>query len=238
MRGETARYACPAGESPVPVSIGAPGSRPQVFGGDPFARAGRQKPMMRQEPYSGEQVHGPQHEVKPAASTDKQSGSRAAHVTVKAMHDTGRDPEPVACLGGVRGVARGQGQGWNTRDPSRRLSSQRARPYKPKAKSGRAERESEGIVVPLIAVTNNAAVGKDPWGGNVAVAGKHEGMAAKSGPNDPAGLVPSEEVRQLRERLWTVAKWPPSRKTSRTAVRPHRRDYLCKVRKRYDVEAT
>ena len=159
---EFARCAFPAGVSPAPVSVGAPGSRPQVFGGDPFARAGRQEPMTRQCPSSGEQVRGPQHEVKPAASTDSQSGSRAAHVTAKAMSIAGREPKPATDSGGVRGVARGQGDARNTRDPSARPLSRQARPYKPKAKSGRVQRESEGIVVPSIAVKNNAAEGRVP----------------------------------------------------------------------------
>ena len=196
----------PTGESPAPVSIGAPGSRPQVFGGDPFARAGRQKPMKRREPFSGKRVHGPQHEVKPAASTDSQSGSRAAHLTAKAMSVAGQEPKPATGPGGVWGAARGQGDARNTRDPSARPLSRQARPYKPKAKSGRVQRESEGIVVPSIAVKNNAAGGKGPWGDGVVGAGKREGMAAKSGPSDPGGLRPFEKVRQLQRRLWGEAK--------------------------------
>src|SRR5688572_30160060 len=74
----------PVGESPTPVSAEAPGSRPQVFGGDPSARAGHRKSVSKRKPNSGEQARGPQHQVKPAASTDKQSESRAAHVTAKA----------------------------------------------------------------------------------------------------------------------------------------------------------
>jgi RNA-directed DNA polymerase len=105
-----------------------------------------------------------------------------------------------------------QGDARNTRDPSAQPSSRRARPYKPKAKSGRAQRESEGIVVPEIAATNNAAGGKGPWGGRVVGAGKREGMAAKSGPNDPGGLVPREKVRQLQRRLWAAAKRSPGRR--------------------------
>jgi hypothetical protein len=35
----------PAGESPVPVSAGAPGSRPQAQGEIPVSRAGRQEPL-------------------------------------------------------------------------------------------------------------------------------------------------------------------------------------------------
>jgi hypothetical protein len=196
----------PAGGSPASVSTGAPSSRPQVSGGDPVARAGRQKPGVRREPKYGEQAHGPQHEVKPAASTDLQSGSRAAHVTAKARSDAGVDPEPASGPGGVGGAARVQGDVRNTRDPSARPSSRQARPYKPKAKSGRAQRESEGIVVPSITATNNAVGGKGPWGGCVAGAGKREGMAGKTGPNNPGGLEPRGKVRQPQRRLWAAAK--------------------------------
>ena len=58
----------PAGGSPVPVSAGALGSRPQVLEGDLCTRAGRQEPLRRERP------SGPQHEVKLAASTHLQSG--------------------------------------------------------------------------------------------------------------------------------------------------------------------
>jgi hypothetical protein len=164
---KSARCAFPAGASPASVSTGAPRSRPQASGGDPVARAGRQKPASRHQPSRGERAHGPQHEVKPAASTDSQSGSRAAHFTAKAKSSAG-EPEPVGGPGGVRGAARVQGSARNTRGPSAQPSSRRARPYKPKAKSGRAQRESEGIVVPGIATANNVAGGKGPWGGGVA----------------------------------------------------------------------
>ena len=81
------RCVSPAGASPAPVSAKAPGSRPQARGEILAARAGRQEPLRR------EQERGPQHEVKPAASSEKQwgravtcevSASRAAHVTAKA----------------------------------------------------------------------------------------------------------------------------------------------------------
>jgi hypothetical protein len=198
--------ASPAGESPVSVRAGAPSSRPQASGGDPVVQAGCRKPVRRREPCGGEQARGPQHQVKPAASTEEQSGSRAAHVTAKATFGAGRVPEPASGPGGVRGAARGQGDVRNTRGPSRRPSSRRARPYKPKAKSGRVERESEGIVVPSITATNNAVGGKGPWGGCVAGAGKREGMAGKTGPNNPGGLEPRGKVRQPQRRLWAAAK--------------------------------
>jgi hypothetical protein len=82
----------------------------------------------------------------------------------------------------VQGVER------NTGDPSAQPESGRGVSYKPKAKSSAVQRESEGVVVPVRAVKNNAAGGKDPWGGRVGGAGKREGMAGETGPNDPGGF--------------------------------------------------
>jgi RNA-directed DNA polymerase len=60
--------------------------------------------------------------------------------------------------------------------------------------------------------TNNAAGGKDPWGGRADGAGKREGMAGRTGPNDPGGRGPREKVRQLQRRLWAGAKRAPGRR--------------------------
>jgi RNA-directed DNA polymerase len=105
-----------------------------------------------------------------------------------------------------------QGEVRNTRDPSAPPSSRRGAPYKPKAKSAVAQRESEGTVVPVIAAKNNTAGGKGPCGGRVVGAGKHEGMAAQSGPNDPGGPRPREKVRELQRRLCAAAKRAPGRR--------------------------
>jgi RNA-directed DNA polymerase len=113
-----------------------------------------------------------------------------------------------------------QGVVWNTREPSARPESGQARSYKPKAKSRRAQRQSEGIVVPegaaqaepTKAVRHNAAGGKGPCGGHAEIAGKREGMAGQTGPNDPGGDEPREEVRQLQRQLWAAAKRAPARR--------------------------
>ena len=220
--GRFARCASPTGGSPVPVSAGAPGSRPQAAEGDLGVRAGCQKPVKRRKPFSGEQARGPQHEVKPAASTDLQPAGRAAHVTAKATPSE-PDPKGEDGCGGVWGAARVQGQGGCVRGPSARPESGQARSYKPKAKSRRAQRESEGIVVPdgarasTKAVRQNAAGGKGPWGGHAEIAGKREGMAGKTEPNDPAGRESKEDrssdkVRQLQRQLWAAAKRAPGRR--------------------------
>ena len=113
-----------------------------------------------------------------------------------------------------------QGQVWNVRGPSARPESGQASSYKPKAKSSRAQRESEGIVVldgkvraePTKAVRHNAAGGKDPCGGHAGGAGKREGMAGQTEPNDPGGDEPSDKVRQLQRQLWAAAKRAPGRR--------------------------
>jgi hypothetical protein len=206
--------ACPTGESPVPVGVGAPGSRPQVWEGDLHARAGRQKPARRREPRNGEQARGPQHEVKPAASTDLQPAGRAAHVTAKAT-PLAQEPKRAGGCGGVWGAARVQGQVRNVRGPSAQPESGPASSYKPKAKSNRAQRESEGIVVPdgapasTKAVRHNAAGGKGPCGGHAEIAGKREGLAGKTGPKHPVGVEPIAKARQLQRQLWAAAKRAP-----------------------------
>jgi RNA-directed DNA polymerase len=119
-------------------------------------------------------------------------------------------------------------------------SSRQGASYKPKVKTAAAQRESEGVVVPKSgakasqtnAVTNNAAGGKDLWGGHVDEAGKREGMAAKSGPNDPDGRRPSDKVQQLQRRLWAAAKRSPERRFHALFDHIHGSDVLWEAWKR------
>ena len=195
----------PAGESPVPVSAEAPGSRSQARGEILVFRAGRREPLRR------EQQRGPQHEVKLAASKEKQSGSRAAHVTAKATSDA-LDSERAADPGGVGSAARVEGKARNTGDPSPPPSSRQGGSYKPKVKSSAVERESEGTVVPSMVAQKNATGGRGPCGDRVGGAGKREGMAASSGPIDPGGRKPIDQVRRLQRRLCGAAKRSPERR--------------------------
>jgi len=215
----------PAGASPVRVGREAPGSRPQVDGREAAAQAGRRKPLRR------EQEHGPQHEVKPATSTDKQWESRAAHVTAKATSAASVQTGEVG-LPGVRGAARVQGDVRNRRGPSAPPSSRQGGPYKPKAKSGTAQRESEGAVVPMMVAQQNAAGGKGLCFGRVRGEGKREGMAGKTGPNDPGEQLLGEEARRPQGELPVEAKrtrlvrnraTEAARRDARVAVRVHAR---------------
>ena len=201
----SACVASPAGGSPVPAGLTAPGSRSTVTGEIGLAEAGRQKPMPRQRPSGGEQARGPQLEVKPAASKDLQSVGRAAHFTAKAT-STARASKLAVDHGGVWGAARVQGEARNTRDPSASPSSRQARPYKPSAKSERAQRESEGLVVPMMIATNNAIGGKGPCFGHARQEGKREGMAGTTGSNNPAAHTCGVQVRQPQRELWSRAK--------------------------------
>jgi hypothetical protein len=132
----------PAGESPARVSSGAPGSRPRARPRMDRVQAGRQEPLRR------EQERGPQHQVKPAASSEKQRGSRAAHVTAKAT-STAQSSRKESAGGpsGVGGAARVPGAMRNRRGPSAWPRSGRGGSYKPKAKSSAVQRASEGVVV-------------------------------------------------------------------------------------------
>jgi len=217
---EPSRCDEPAGGSPVPVGAGAPGSRPQAGGESLQARAGCQKPLRREPP------RGPQREVNAAASTDSQWESRAGHVAAKAMFD-GPVPECPSGLPGVRAVARVEGSSRNRRDPSAQPLSGPGAPYKPSAKSATAQRESEGIVVPLRPVQQNAGRGKGPCGGCVGSGGKREGMSGHgTRSNSPVGHWFDSKVRQLQRRLWAAAKRQPERRFHALYDRIYRRDVL------------
>ena len=187
-----------------------------------MARAGRRKPLRR------EQARGPQHQVKPAASTDLQPESRADHVAAKATSAARSTSGAVgaAGLGGVGGAARVQGDVRNARDPSVRPESGRGAGYKPMAKACAVQRKSEGIVVAVRAVANNAAGAKGPWGGSAGEAGTREGMTGKTGSNHPVGYKPCEQVRHLRRRLWIAAKRSPERRFHALMDRISRGDVL------------
>jgi hypothetical protein len=180
------RCTVPAGESPARVIAGEPGSRPPPEVERPKGEAWCRKPSAAKA-VGGEQQRGPQHEVKPAASSEEQSESRAEHVAAKAMR-TVRESGRAGSLGGVWGAARAEGAVRNARDPSARPTSGEGRPYKPKAKAGGVQRESEGAVVPSMAAKKNAAGGKSPCSGHAGGRGKGEGVVRTAGPNHPAGF--------------------------------------------------
>jgi RNA-directed DNA polymerase len=137
------------------------------------------------------------------------------------------DPEGVVGSAGVWGAARSEGSVRNRRDPSARPVSGQGGSYKPKAKSSAAQRESEGAVVPLMAVANKAVGGKGPCGDRVGEAGTRKGMPRRaSAANHPGGQPPSDHVRRLQRRLWGAAKRAPGRRFHALYDRVHRSDVL------------
>jgi hypothetical protein len=154
------RCASPAGASPASVSVGAPSSR------SPESSESSEAEARRQEPSDGRQGRGPQHEVKLAASTDTQSGSRAAHLTAKAISSTRSSEAIVDDSCGVGSAARVHGEARNTGDPSARPRVGGTRSDQADGQARAVQRKSERIVVPMRTATQNAVGGKGPWGGH------------------------------------------------------------------------
>ena len=193
----------PAGDSPASVTAGEPSSRPAARGEILDAEAGRRKRVTQRELSSSEQARGPQLHVKSAASTHSQSEGRAAHVTAKAAI-TSLAPERGVVLGGVWDAARVQGSSGNTRGPSAPSIMRQSGSNKSITKSSAAQRESEGLVVPMTIATNNAVRGKAPCFGHVRGEGTREGMADR--PNFPGTRSRAVQVQQLQGELWVEAK--------------------------------
>ena len=164
--------------------------------------------------------------MKPAASSETQSESRAQHVGAKAT-SSARESGWVQGLGGVEGVARAEGEVRNTRDPSRQPTLGNGRAYKPKAKAHGGERESEGLVVPMKA--GNAAGGKGLCSCRASVGVAGEGMAQTAASNHPVGQPPIEKIRRLQRKLYVVAKQQKGRRFHALFDRIHRGDVLWKA---------
>jgi RNA-directed DNA polymerase len=118
-------------------------------------------------------------------------------------------------------------------------------------KSPGGQRESEGAVVPLIGVHDNAPGGKGPHFDRASGEGKRQGMAGTARSNSPggpaarrSGAVPPPapgmgwaapvNVRELQRKLWAAAKQSPERRFHALYDRVHRGDVLweawCRVR--------
>jgi len=83
-----------------------------------------------------------------------------------------------------------------------------------------------------MAVKNNTAGGKGPWGEGAVDGGKREGMAGRTGPNFPDRRKPVDKVRELQRRLWSVAKRQPERRFHALYDRVCRGDVLREAWKR------
>ncbi len=137
---------------------------------------------------------------------------------------------------GVRGAACTHSSVGNRRGPSAWPASGKDQGYKPVVKVLGGQRESEGVVVPLIGVRNTPG-GKDPCFDHAHQAGKCEGMVEPSRPNYPGKpslavaddepLSPSpEKVRQLQRALWAAAKQSSGRRFHALYDRIYRGDVL------------
>jgi RNA-directed DNA polymerase len=99
------------------------------------------------------------------------------------------------------------------------------------------QRESDGVVVPLIGVQHNAPGGKGPNFDHASGVGKREGMTGIARSNYPGGLSPvvaGEEplclspvkVRELQRTLWAAAKQSSGRRFHALYDRIYRGDVL------------
>lgn len=95
---------------------------------------------------------------------------------------------------------------------------------KPMVKPDGAQRESDGVVVPVVAI--GAAGGKGPDFGHAGDEGKREGMAGSARSNYPRGRQVPIKVRQLQNRLWAAAKQSSGRRFHALFDRIHRSDML------------
>jgi RNA-directed DNA polymerase len=108
-------------------------------------------------------------------------------------------------------------------------------------KSSGVQRESEGVVVPVIGVQHNAPGGKGPHFNHAGGEGKRQGMAGLVPSNHPGGPSPADQagsvvclvdcgspakVRELQRKLWTAAKQSPERRFHALYDRVHRGDVL------------
>jgi RNA-directed DNA polymerase len=109
--------------------------------------------------------------------------------------------------------------------------------YKPMVKSFGGQRESDGVVVPLIGVEHNASGGKGPNFDHACDVGKREGMTGMSRsnyPGRPSPVVADEEplsfspvkVRELQRALWAAAKQSEGRRFHALYDRIYRGDVL------------
>lgn len=104
-------------------------------------------------------------------------------------------------------------------------------------KSLGGQRESDGVVVPLIGVQHNAPGGKDPNFDHAGEVGKREGMTGSvrsNHPDGPSPVVAVEEplsfspvkVRKLQRALWAAAKQSEDRRFHALYDRIYRGDVL------------
>ena len=130
---------------------------------------------------------------------EARKGEAAEPVTSGRRQQTAPKTGEAQDASGVWRKARDESSARNGRDPTRQPASGEGGPYKPKAKGGRAGRESEGFVVPRKAGAKTPPEGRNPALVAPVAGGKREGMAER--PKSP-----EDKVRKLRDRLYMAAK--------------------------------
>jgi hypothetical protein len=155
----------PAGVSPGRVGAGTPGSRPQS-GGETLQAERGIKSLLGGSKRAGRSD-------RESCSLDKETMREPS----RSFHGEGHVRQSWFRIG-HGGSPRGRGIGTRARfdhgTGETRLSSlvSKDRPYKPMAKTGGGQRESEGVVVPQIGAQQNAPGGKDPRFGRACGGGK------------------------------------------------------------------
>ena len=105
-------------------------------------------------------------------------------------------------------------------------------------KANGVQRESDGVVVPVIGVQHDAPGGKGPDFDHVCGGGKPKGMAGIVRSNTPGRRSPAvvdgagssvDNVRKLQRKLWTAAKQSEGRRFHALFDRIHRDDVLWKA---------
>ena len=181
-----------AGGSPVPVGTGAPGSRPR------FVVETRRAERGVKSLFGGSKCAG--RSVKRTLQP-RQTHNGRAEPLMSRRRPCPAGPVPGSArrvLSGVREAARAHSLVRNRRDPSAWPASGKDRGYKPMVKSCGGQRESEGVVVPLIGVQHNAPGGKGPNFDHACDVGKREGMTGCARSNYPGGRIACRSRRASR----------------------------------------
>ena len=206
-RGSRWGFRCctrPAGVSPVAVSTpGAPRSRLRASGEIRPSKRSVESRERGERPVQRKQSCGPNEseslqprEIK-TRKVGRPSRSCRGEGNRLRMAESG-DPQDTP---GVREGARSEGLVRNRRDPTWRPTSGEGGGYKPMVKCYRAGRESEGLVVPWMALTRTTPEGRGPALVVSVVEGKGEGMPARA--NNP-----TIKARKPQSRLFIAAERP------------------------------
>jgi hypothetical protein len=208
----------PAGESPVRVIAGEPGSRPR------FVAETRRAERGVKSLFGGSKRAG--------RSATRRESCSLVRLTMgepsRSCH--GEGPCPIYWRSGnaLGRVPSGYGERhvrtvWFGTGETRLCSLvSKDRLYKPVVKTSGAQRESDGVVVPPIA-GRNLAGGKGPDFGHADRGSTCEGMAGTARPNHPDGLIPVVNAPQSRRRLWASAKSFPQQRVH--VLDPWRSDF-------------